>query len=613
MYKKFFLIFAVLILSLVALSQVYYIDITKESTEFYSMKFSDKIFVDVEQIVSFFKLQQFPSKNIIYLSNPKNNDILELDLIKGTARVNFNINRSFSSAVLSKDKKLYIWIDAVNDFLGLKSFHINNDIFVYNSIPRIIKIEYSFDKIIFTLSHLINNKMIKIEKDGFLIYPAVNEFPVPQDMDFKVVSDNVVKYTIKNFESYDISISKRSIILSLNKSKINNNSKEDNITNNVAINTNTETVTSTTISKTDESNTDQSSPLEKKLNEIKNKTTVSNASSGNIKTYSIDTELLNVENKMIEINGRIVPVHIARINPKEMEIKVIFNNLGSPKDAEDFLNEKKPILAINAGYFDVSTLEPIGKIITDGKIQHISSYLRPCFIIDSHNIPTIKDVVMEYKIYVKNVLFWIKAINTAWKGDVKLYTSEYKGKIKESDEDYIFLLIENGYVVHIGKERPIKNQKLLLIDRKYLKYIKDVSEGDEVVFNIDINQQIAIKEMVEGGPLIVSDDLMPEALKEEKLSYSSSIIGRKTPRTIVAIDNDNMVLFIVVDGYMESNPGINYDEAQILIKKIGNIKQAMMLDGGSSSLFYYNGKILNYRSENWRNKIPAFLGVFKKK
>jgi exopolysaccharide biosynthesis protein len=612
MYKKFFLIFVLLTLYLVALSQVYYIDITKESTEFYSMKFSDKIFVDVEQIVSFFKLQKFPSKNIIYLSNPKNNDILELDLIKGTARVNFNINRSFSSAVLSKDEKLYIWIDAVNDFLGLKSFHINNDIFVYSSIPRVIKIEYSFDKIIFTLSHLINNKMIKREKDGFLIYPAVNEFPIPQDIDFKVVSDNVVKYNIKNFESYDLDISKRSIILSLNKSKINNNSKEDNPTNNTTIGTNT-TIVTTTSSKTNEDKTAQSSSLEKKLNEIKNQTTVSNSSSENIKISDIDTELLNVENKMIEINGRIIPVHIAKINPKEMEIKVLFNNLGSPKDAEDFLNEEKPILAINAGYFDVSTLEPIGKIITDGKIQHISSYLRPCFIIDSHNIPTIKDVVMEYKIYVKNVLFWIKAINTAWKGDVKLYTSAYKGKIKESEEDYIFLLIENGYVVHIGKERPIKNQKLLLIDRKYLKYIKDVSEGDEVIFNIDINQQIAIKEMVEGGPLIVSDDLMPEALKEEKLAYSSSIISRKTPRTIVAIDNDNMVLFIVVDGYMESNPGINYDEAQMLIEKIGNIKQAMMLDGGSSSLFYYNGKILNYRSENWRNKIPAFLGVFKKK
>ncbi|WGS65407.1 phosphodiester glycosidase family protein [Marinitoga aeolica] len=613
MYKKLFLILTVLF-SILSFSNIYYIGITKESTEFNNMLFSNKIYIDVEEFVKFFKLQQFPSKNIVYLSNPENNDILELDLIKGTARVNFNINRAYSSAVISKDEKLYVWLDAIKDFFSLKSFRLNDDIFIYKSIPRVIKIEYSFNKIIFTLSHLINEKMLKIEKDGFLIFPAINEFPVPADIDYKVVSDNIIKYTIKNFESYDMTISKRSVIFTLNESKINPD--ENNSTDNKA---NDKTKSSKTVYKSNTKKSEESvqaSPLEQKLNEIKNQQNTyvkSQKINNNQERITLDTELLKVENKMIDLNGRIIPVHIARINPKELEIKVLFNNLGSPEDAEKFLNKTKPLIAINAGYFDVSTLEPIGKIITEGKIQHISSYLRPCFILDNYGNPVIKDIVMEYKIYVKDVPFWIKAINTAWKGDVKLYTSEYKGKINESEDDYIFLLIENGYIVHIGKERPIKDQRLLLIDKKYKKYISDINEGDEVIFNIDINQKISIKEMVEGGPLVITDDLMQEALKEEKLAYSSSIINRKTPRTIVAIDNDNMVLFIVVDGYMESNPGINYDEAQLLLEKIGNIKQAMMLDGGSSSIFYYNGKVLNYRSENWRNKIPAFLGVFKKK
>ncbi|KLO23962.1 MULTISPECIES: phosphodiester glycosidase family protein [unclassified Marinitoga] len=607
MYKKIFLIL-IIVFSITIFSNIYYIDITRDSTEFENIILSDKIFINTKAIVDFFKLQQFPSKNIIYLSNPKNNDILELDLIKGSARINFNINRSYSSSVILKDEKLYVWIDAVKDFLNLKSFGWENNIFLYKSLPRVIKIEYSFDKIIFTLSHLINEKMIKSEKDGFIVFPAVNEYPVPNDIDFKIISDSIVKYIIKDFESYNILISKRNIILNLDKTKIQKKSEKNN-------NSETTTTDSGKEIKNEISNpsTSLESNLEKKLNEIKKQN--KNIKNDNVENEKIklDTELLKVENKMIDINGRIIPVHIARINPKELEIKVLFNNLGSPEDAETFLNNVNPLLAINGGYFDVSTLEPIGKIITDGKIQHISSYLRPCFIIDRYNNPYIKDVVMEYKIYVKDVPFWIKAINTAWKGDVKLYTSEYKGRIKESEDDYIFLLIENSYIVKVGKEKPINDQRLLLIDRKYSKYIPDLSEGDEVVFNIDINQKISIKEMVEGGPLIVTDDLMQEALKEEKLAYSSSIINRKTPRTIVAIDNNNMVLFIVVDGYMESNPGINYDEAQLLLEKIGNIKQAMMLDGGSSSIFYYNGKILNYRSENWRNKIPAFLGVFKKK
>ncbi|WP_129409895.1 hypothetical protein [Marinitoga lauensis] len=411
MYKKLFLILT-LLFSILSFSNVYYIGITKESTEFTDMAFSNKIFVDIEEFAKFFKLQQFPSKNIVYLSNPKNNDILELDLIKGTARVNFNINRSYSSAVISKNNKLYVWLDAIKDFFALKSFRLNNDVFTYKSVPRVIKIEYSFNKIIFTLSHLINKKMLKIEKDGFLVFPAINEFPVPKDIDYKVVSDNIIKYTIKNFESYDMTISKRSIIFTLNESKINTN--ESKTTENKESN---KTKPNENNKKNEEST--QASPLEQKLNEIKkqqNTYVEPLKTDNNQEKITLDTELLKVENKMIDLNGRIIPVHIARVNPKELEIKVLFNNLGAPEDAEKFLNETKPLLAINAGYFDVSTLEPIGKIITEGKIQHISSYLRPCFIIDNYNNPTIKDVVMEYKIYVKDVPFWIKAINTAWKG-----------------------------------------------------------------------------------------------------------------------------------------------------------------------------------------------------
>jgi exopolysaccharide biosynthesis protein len=599
MYKRIFIAVFFLI-NILSFSGVYFIDITKEPIEFNSINLSEKLYIDIEQFAEYFNLRKYPSKNIIYISNPENNDILELDLIKGTARINFNINKSYSSAVFEKNEKLYVLIDAISDFYNFKSFKLDNT-FIYRSVPRIIKIEFSFNKIIFSLSHIIDENMIKIENDGIVIYPAINEYPVPQDIDFVMVSDNVVKYKIKNLNNYDLTISNRNIILNLNENKISANEEVDKTQENSEPQNTVENV-----------ETPKASPLEEKLNEIKKEQSLKGQPLKEEST-TIDTELLKVENKMVDLNGRIIPVHIARINPKELEIKVVFNNLGATKDAEEFLNELNPILAINAGYFDVSLVEPIGKIISNGKIQHISPYYRPSFILDQYGNPYIKNVVMEYKVYIKEVPFWIKAINTAWKGDVKLYTSEYKGEIKESENDYLFLLIENSYIIKIGKEKPINDQKLLLIERKYLKYIPDLEEGEEVIFDIDINQNIAIKEMVEGGPLLLTDDLMQEALKEEKLSYSSSIISRKTPRTIVAIDNENMVLFIVVDGYMESNPGINYDEAQLLLEKIGNIKQAMMLDGGSSSLFYYNGKFLNYRSENWRNRIPVFLGVFKKK
>ncbi|AEX85049.1 hypothetical protein XO10_03100 [Marinitoga sp. 1135] len=618
MPKKLLFILSILLFAIISYGKIIYVDLTKESTELNYITFSNNKYLEVEEISKIFNLKKSPSKNIIYLIRHIGSkmDVLELNLINGTVRINFNINDSFASAVLKNNDQYYLLVDAFVKFMGYQKFDYNGNTYIYASIPRIIKIDYSVNKIIFSVSHIVHKEMVIKNKNGIVIVPAINEYSVPSDINFKMLGDNVVEYEIKDFNNYDIQISGRSIILTLNQK--NNNSPENIKT----VNSSNNVVEKKNIENNINEKTENKNDIETKENDLVNnsntinenkKANNNNASEEkNSKKLQIDTKLLKVENKMIDLNGRIVPVHIATINPKELEIKVMFNNLGNPEDAEKYLNEENPLVAINAGYFDVSTLEPIGKIITDGKIQHISSYYRPCFIVDEYGVPYIKKVNMEYTIYIRGVPFWIKAINTAWKGDVKLYTSAYKGKIKESEDDYLFLLIENDYIVYIGKKRPINNQKLLLIERKYLKYIKDVAEGDEVIFDIDINQNIAIKELIESGPLLKSNDIMPEAMKEEKLAYSWSIINRKTPRTIVAINNDDMVLFIVVDGYMESNPGINYDEAILLLEKIGNIKQAMMLDGGSSSIFYYNGSILNYRSENWRSKIPAFLGVFKK-
>jgi exopolysaccharide biosynthesis protein len=99
-------------------------------------------------------------------------------------------------------------------------------------------------------------------------------------------------------------------------------------------------------------------------------------------------------------------------------------------------------------------------------------------------------------------------------------------------------------------------------------------------------------------------------LLEEKRAYSNGIIYGKSPRTAFAIDNENMVTFIVVEGYVDENLGLNYDGMKELLDLMGNYKKAIMFDGGGSSLFYYDGKIMNNGSERLRDYIPVFINIY---
>lgn len=76
------------------------------------------------------------------------------------------------------------------------------------------------------------------------------------------------------------------------------------------------------------------------------------------------------------------------------------------------------------------------------------------------------------------------------------------------------------------------------------------------------------------------------------------------PRTIVALTEDNDILFIVIDGRSTNSAGMTAKEMTQFIKKHFNPKWALNMDGGGSSAMYIKGKggsdnnIVNYPSDN---------------
>ncbi|MDY6896026.1 MAG: phosphodiester glycosidase family protein, partial [Thermotogota bacterium] len=66
------------------------------------------------------------------------------------------------------------------------------------------------------------------------------------------------------------------------------------------------------------------------------------------------------------------------------------------------------------------------------------------------------------------------------------------------------------------------------------------------------------------------------------------------------------------EGLDNPETGLTYDETRNLLFKIGEFEVAMMLDGGSSSIVYYEGEIQNFKNEKTRNYIPVLLSVYNK-
>lgn len=93
---------------------------------------------------------------------------------------------------------------------------------------------------------------------------------------------------------------------------------------------------------------------------------------------------------------------------------------------------------------------------------------------------------------------------------------------------------------------------------------------------------IGIRDAVSFGPILV--------VNGEATAASSG--GGLNPRTIIGQRTDGAMLLLVIDGRQSSSLGASYYDVTQIMLEYGAVNAAN-LDGGSSSVMYYNGELLN--------------------
>jgi hypothetical protein len=141
--------------------------------------------------------------------------------------------------------------------------------------------------------------------------------------------------------------------------------------------------------------------------------------------------------------------------------------------------------------------------------------------------------------------------------------------------------------------------------------IKTFSRTDMSFIGFDKNGKLVggelkTREEVEALNVMHGASFVPTLLENgKKLKIPSKWANKKEPRTLIGNFSNGDLLFIVIDGRQKGySNGVTLEEAQDKLLEF-NVRDAYNLDGGGSSTFYYNGKVLNSPSDGRQRAVAS--------
>ncbi|MDN5359354.1 MAG: hypothetical protein PWQ84_417 [Thermotogaceae bacterium] len=283
----------------------------------------------------------------------------------------------------------------------------------------------------------------------------------------------------------------------------------------------------------------------------------------------------------------------------EADVKIIpeiaFDGLGSKDKLSNMVRKNFAIGGVNASYFDTSTNFPVGILIKDSQIESEPFYYpRPFFVKTDKNTYHILDINTEIHLRIGGSLFLVKGVNKySQNGDVIVYTDNFKKLIpQDSNRDYV--VISNDKVISKTYTPKVpKGGKVVVFNPKELSKFIKIGDTFSMQFIVP-GFQYKITDAIEGGPMLLSGGKKIVSTNSIKATYGQRIIEGRTPRTVLALSK-NKVILLVIDGYQTTSSGLTYDELTDFLSKKG-YSDAMCFDGGSSSVMSIGSRIVNQPS-----------------
>ena len=295
------------------------------------------------------------------------------------------------------------------------------------------------------------------------------------------------------------------------------------------------------------------------------------------------------------INSRPVRINVVEMNLKlnnKISIKPIMasNVLNKRVSIKTMAEKGNAIAAINGSYFKPQTGVPLGTMMVNGKLLTGPIYNRVALGIKGNEF-MLDRVELNAKIITKNNELLVDNINQPrMLSTYVIVYNEQWGAISPATPKYgMQIAIKNGKITNYS-EHPLaipKNGYVISGPKTKLEAILK-EKNIELKTLINNPKWHNVEHIISGGPYLVKENQIFVDVKEEKLT---SITGRN-PRTAVGYTNDGKFIMVTVDGREEKSIGMTLTELAYFMKSIG-CHNAMNLDGGGSSVMYFNGQTVN--------------------
>ena len=282
----------------------------------------------------------------------------------------------------------------------------------------------------------------------------------------------------------------------------------------------------------------------------------------------------------------------------------------------------KPLVAVNGDFFIIRPGpyqgDPLGLQIVQGELA--SSPRKTCFWIDPNGQPHIDNVRPAFQVTWPdgtNVKFDInqacaedKAVLYTPAMGPSTHTEKALELVLKQSGDSKWLPIKpgqtyNGTILSANQEpnSVIPIDKLVLsVGTVLAKKIKNTEPGTAISLSFQTRPDLKDVDIaIGGGPVLI---------KDAKISKFTGFQPRH-PRTAIGF-NDRFFFLLAVDGrQMDLSIGMTLPELVDFMHKLG-CTEAMNLDGGGSTTFWLDGKVMNSPSDGHERHIANGLILVKK-
>ncbi len=318
------------------------------------------------------------------------------------------------------------------------------------------------------------------------------------------------------------------------------------------------------------------------------------------------------------INNMPIKINIVEINPNINPSLVIKPdtaqaNLNARAKIKNIAAKNNALVAVNGGYFKPQTGVPLGTLMIDGETLTGPIYNRVALGITQSEAGTSFSMGrVDLDIKLKNKIAEIKVDNINQPRMLSTYTLLYTdkwGKVSPAPPKYgANALVQDGRVIKISAAPIEIPTGAYVVSAPYSK-IDELQKLKNLALEINYPEQFKnSKHIIGAGPYLLRDGKVYVDISEEKLLS----VGGRNPRSAIGYTQDNSLIIVTVDGREKTSVGMTLNQLANLMKGLG-CSNAMNFDGGSSTVMYIAGNVVNSPANSGGVPISNALLVLEKK